>query len=276
MNNTYISHESFLVVLDSRNATTYNNGSMNSDITFEIANAVVMSKECIEMKMVVSTFTCPISFYQINSTNCLIQLSIASALYNYNMPYGNYNVNTFISTLLSILPSGFTLTTNLITNRFTMGYTQNFTITALTTMYDILGLPMNTAYSSTSLSLQFPYVFNMAGLNSLNIVCANVSTKNIDSHDSSVSSILAAVPINGAANGMIYYDKKNDFDMRIRQPSIDYFDIELQDDLGNLIDLNNKHFNLVLQITMLCELPRMVDTFHSILDSGISPTFEHN
>ena len=61
--------ESFLVVLDSRNATTYNNGSYNSDITFNFEEAIRRPENCLMMCCSVLQFSCPNSIYNINTTN---------------------------------------------------------------------------------------------------------------------------------------------------------------------------------------------------------------
>jgi hypothetical protein len=83
-----------------------------------------------------------------------------------------------------------------------------------------------------------------------------------------VSNIAASIPVNASQNGVIYYEKKNDFNIKIREPTIDYFDIALRDDLGNLLDLNNQHYNLVLQFNILKDIPRYVDSFHQILNNN--------
>ena len=65
--------ESFLVVLDSRNATTFNNGDWKSDVTFDLQDSIRQSIDTISMQVVISSFTCPVSFYQINVSNNLIK-----------------------------------------------------------------------------------------------------------------------------------------------------------------------------------------------------------
>ncbi len=97
-NDIFTSKESFLIVLDSRNATTYNNGDLMSDITFDLQDAIQIDpKTTIECSITVLSFVCPVSFYQINNTNNILMLSIANVIHKILIPYGNYNSSTFIN-----------------------------------------------------------------------------------------------------------------------------------------------------------------------------------
>ena len=50
---------------------------------------------------------------------------------------------------------------------------------------------------------------------------------------------------------------------------MDFFDVSLKDDLGNLIDLNNQHYNLVLQFDIISDVPRFNNGFHQLLEKDI-------
>lgn len=84
--------ESFIFVLDSRNATTYTNGSYNSLLSFDLDDAIKI--DGIKMMCCVDSFTIANSIYNINELNN--RLSINN--FKYSIPYGNYNATTFMST----------------------------------------------------------------------------------------------------------------------------------------------------------------------------------
>ena len=89
INNTLCTvKESFLVVLDSRNATTYNNGTYNSDITFMFESPIEKPKHCILMTCSVLQFSCPNSIYNINITNNI--LVINETVSGNSIPYKIY------------------------------------------------------------------------------------------------------------------------------------------------------------------------------------------
>ena len=261
LDNYYTAKESFLVVLDSRNATTYNNGTKHSDITLDLEDVIRMPKNCIVMSVVVNSFTCPISFYQINSTNKIFIFNNIS----YSIPLGNYNASTFSSAIASLIPS-LTLTINTTNNVFTLSNNGVlFTINIGSTVGTVMGFNSSSVYTSSSGGiLVLPYPCNFSGLNSLNILCENLMTKNIHSYSKTTSPILASVPVNGT--GVIYYEKRNDFNTPIRNDIIDSFDIMIQDDLNNYIDFNNQHWNLVLQFDVIFDKPRFSLNFNEILE----------
>ena len=142
--------DSFIVVIDSRNATQYLNGDYNSFVRFLFEEGMYFPHNNIQVTCSVLSFICPNSIYIINETNNLLSLTINSVTTNYYIVKGNYNASNFITYLLSILPTGFTITLNSITNIFTMTYTSNFTINSTSTIYNIMGFKKNTNYSSLS------------------------------------------------------------------------------------------------------------------------------
>ena len=56
------------------------------------------------------------SYYLINENNNDIVINNIK----YSVQFGNYNVNNFITSLLSVIPSGFTITYSSINNRLTL------------------------------------------------------------------------------------------------------------------------------------------------------------
>jgi hypothetical protein len=58
-----------------------------------------------------------------------------------------------------------------------------------------MGFSTNTSVSSTSNSLTMPYTTNFNGLQSFNIHLSNISTKNIDSINKSISNIIQSIPM---------------------------------------------------------------------------------
>jgi hypothetical protein len=228
--NKYMKRESFLVVLDSRNASDYYNGSKNSWLDFEILDVIKRPADCLYMTMCVHSFTCPVSFYIINSTNNFLSITLNSITYPITVPAGNYNVNSFISTLTTLLASvtstTFIITMNDINNILTISNsTFNFTINSTSTIYQIMGFKQATSYTSTNKTLTLPFTVNFSGLNSFNIQIENIKTSNLDSYDNCISNIIAVIPVNADANETLYYEKRNDFEFDVRESIIDYFEV---------------------------------------------------
>jgi hypothetical protein len=270
--NFYTDKENFLVVLDSRNATRYLNSTYNSSVIFEFEDSIKLHSKAIKLSCSLNNFTCPNSIYLINEYNCLLSITVLGVTTNYSILYGNYNVTTFISQLKTQLDSNFTITLNYITNKFTItNLVNDFTINKTSTIYEIIGMVKNTAYTSTSKSLALPYTCNFNGAQSINILFENLNTSNIDSFNKSNSSIIQSIPID-ITSQQISFIRTNEFNFRIRQDTIDFIQIDIKDDLDRFINLNNQHWNITLQFSETKDYERFHynTNFHSILENGYS------
>ena len=71
----YTNTNKFIMVIDSRNADTSNNGTSNSDImTFLFQEPIMIPKGAIKMTCAVLAFTAPNSIYNINRHNNYIHM----------------------------------------------------------------------------------------------------------------------------------------------------------------------------------------------------------
>ena len=141
--------------LSSKNA---NNGSYKSDVTISLPDLHFNERDIVNVLFSLDHCEICNSYYLINENNNDIVIDNIV----YSVQYGNYNVNNFITTLLSVIPSGFTITYSSITNKLTFNYTSNFTINGsslLCTINEIIGLG-NLNITSTSNILVMPYVVN--------------------------------------------------------------------------------------------------------------------
>ena len=107
------------IYLNSSQATTFLNGSKKSNLKFDLKDVVTLDKNSIEVRLSLVSAQIPYSFYQINSTNNKIILYYLGTTTPYYIPYGNYNVNTFITQWNITLNNIITLTYSTVTNTFT-------------------------------------------------------------------------------------------------------------------------------------------------------------
>ena len=272
--------ESFYVVLDSRNSTGTENtsSSMHSCMFWDLKEPIRIEKKYYRLTCNLCSFVSPASFYQVNYTNNVFNFTMNSVVYNIQVSYGNYNANTFITQLLSQLPTGFTMSINTNNNLYTLTHsTYDFIINCnKSTIGNVMGFNSNnlatlnktvtpSTLSSSLLSLTFPYTCNFEGLQSFNIYLDDINTRNIDSLSLSNTSVISAVPVNCDIGGLIVFQSRNEYEFTINQDIIDYLQISLKDDLGNYLDLNNQNFNLVLQFNLYGEDVKRYIQFHDIL-----------
>jgi hypothetical protein len=262
----YTEKENFLVVLDSRNATSYTNGDLHSSVHFDFNEPIRLTKNAIRMTCSVLHFQSPNSLYNINETNSILSTTLNGTTTFYYVDYGNYNANTLKDKLKILLPSAFTITLDTITNKYKFVHsTYNFTMGG--TIGPILGF--NKTVSSSSNTLVMPYTCNFNGLQNLNIHMTNIVTKNVDSFNKSIGNIIQTIPIDPGANS-ISYIKNQDFNIIINQEIIDDIQIDIKDDLNNYLNFNNQHWNLTLYFSIIRDIDRFAhnNNFQSILYSG--------
>ena len=268
--------QSFLVVLDSRNATTFNNGSYNSDVMFDFECAIAKPTHCLLMTCSVLQFSCPNSIYNINETNNFLHITENLAdptgvtEYTIYISYGNYNVNTFMSTLAGLLDRRFTISFNKLNNKLTLSNSTNeFTIKKDSTLYYVMGFDRSTQLQSVNKVYNMPYTCNFNGIQSFNILMPSLNIDNLDSYNKSFNSIIQPIPID-AAIPQISYIKTNDYAFTINQDTIDNINIKISDDMETLVNFNNQHWNLTLCFETISDVNRFdyENTFDNILKYG--------
>ena len=104
-------NDSFTVVWG-KNVSQYLNSDYNLNERFLFEDGLYFLPNSIQITCSVLSFICPNSIYIINENNNLLSLTI-NVTTNYYLIKGYYNVSNFITYLLSILPTGFTMTINL-------------------------------------------------------------------------------------------------------------------------------------------------------------------
>ena len=275
MDNEYIIvKESFLVVLDSRNATTRLNSSWNSSAYFEFEDPLQQDDYTIQMTCSILNFSASNSIYNINETNNFLSITVSSfQQYNISIPYGNYNFNTLQSAIYSIgignIKMSLNQSTNIIT--FTNAIDPLLVINASSTILPVIGGISKTAYTWETVGnnqvVTLPFQCNFNGVNNINIFMPNLNTKNIDSFTKTNSSLIQSIQVFPYAPQIIF-NKTNDYSFTVNQKIIDYIQIDIKDDLERFINFNNASWNLTLCFTLMKEIPRNLNSFHSILQNG--------
>ena len=280
----YTNTNKFIMVLDSRNATTHNNDTYNSDVTFEFEEAIVVPRAALKLTCSVMAFTAPNSICNINKYNNCLHLKYGASNTDVKVyfPYGTYNSTTFMSVFAArvayydaTLGTGLSITLNTITNQFTVSHTsQGVVFLYDSTIAPVMG--MSDAYSQGyagvgSSNVLLPYTCNFTGIQNINIRVANMNTDNIDSLTKSTSNIIQTVPVD-STQGQIIFNKNIDYAFTVKETVIDLLRIVHTDDLGNAIDWGNQHWNMTLFFSLVEDIERFKEdrSFRNILQNGYS------
>ena len=289
MNNSQYSSDSlytntnkFIIAIDSRNGTLYKNGAFNSDITFEFEQPIVVPRQALKLTCSVMAFTAPNSIYTINENNNYLRIIYNSTLLQVYIPYGNYNSTTFMSVFLSTIQgmdttlyTGLGITLNANTNKFTITHNvYGIQFMNTSTISSLIGMVAGTTIGSSTIgafSMTMPYTCNFTGIQNINIHIENMNTDNVDSLTKSNTNIIQTVPVD-ANQSQIIFNKTTDYAFTVKENVIDLLEIVLTDDLGNLINFNNQHWNMTLYFSLVEDIERFKHekSFQHILKTGYS------
>jgi hypothetical protein len=244
------------IYLNSNNAELYLNGQSKSNIEFFFNEALEFDNHILESKISVVNAQFPCSFYLINSTNNQINITISGITTTFNFPYGNYNINTFITQWNTTVGTGWILSFNNITNTFNFRYTSNFIFSDsnINSIFYIIGFQSGNFYNSSSLLLTSSCCVNFGGIQRLNIKSSSFYVNNMDSKLNNVGKIICSVPVSSSQNGYIFYENYTNYKSIFTNKNIGSINLEITDENNNYVNFNNLDFNITFQIDLLREV----------------------
>jgi hypothetical protein len=209
----------------------------------------------------------PNSFYIVNYTNNTLIINSIT----YTLQRGNYSATSFITYLLTILPSGFAITYSTITNKYTITYSTNFTINAglsTSTINSVMGLG-NSNLTSIANTLTLPNCVNFLPLSRLNFR-APLKLRNFNQIDNS-GDILLSLQNNAAQMGVINFSNTIGTRFLIPDKSITSFVLSVTNDVGQVINFNGCDWYLTFQIDV-----EFWDNMENTTFRGIIQQYQNN
>lgn len=205
------------------------------------------------------------SFYIVNYTNNQFVLNGTT----YILVKGNYNVNTFITMLISVLPMGYGLTYNSATTKLTMtNTTVDFTVNAsssASTINLVMGLG-KTDLTSVGRTLTFPNVVNFIPLQRINFRTNYFNFGCYSTSDNS-SDIFLPMQNNAGQNSIINYVNQTTQKFLIQDRNITTFTIRVTDDLNREINFNGVDWYMTVQIDIdYLETPKTDNVAHNFFN----------
>lgn len=251
-------NETIQIHLNSKYATSYNNGS-TSDCNFTLPNIEVADGYYIHLS--VQSCVIPYSFYNIDSTNnslfyqeIIVDGNGAQTGTTNTQIYianGNYNANQLASYLSSNLPRT-TVTYSTITGKYTfINSTNNFIIKSqFSTCLNLLGCSTNDLYNTSALKQLVS--FTPANLSPRQCICvsSNLQTGNINNQLGSNRSIICSIPITTSPFSLITYTN-NGSKFNLYTNFINNITLKLTDQSGVSLNLNGQYFSMTLQLDII-------------------------
>jgi len=243
--------ENRLIVINSSDGTKRNTTYL-SDMIFNFQNILSDDDDIISSNICVMNAQFPVSFYTINETNNIFGVATNLNLFQtFTIPVGNYNANTLITKMNSLVTAGLisvTFSFNSATGKVTIsgdaGVTSITFSSALSQFYKVMGsvFPISTGTSV----LNMPYPLNLLGVKKLVIKSQLLGITSFES-GTNQSVTLTTIPNNNSPFTMISYENRSNLNKSlIRVRKIDSIDIQIEDEDGNKINFNNINWTLTL------------------------------
>lgn len=236
------------IYLNSRTANTYYN-DLISDALYVLPTIEILKDELAYIS--IKNAVIPFSFYNVNNTNNKLNYIVNGINYSVNLTLGNYNVNTLKSHLIELIGDLFNITYVAKTNKFIFTHsTYDFSFLSSSNCFEILGFKDNFNYNSNDFILTSTISINLFTIKNIYVCSNNFILNNIDSNNHNKSNIICSVPVNGSMNSILFYED-NTKHLVHKLDNITNLRISLTDEDGQLIDFNNVHYSITLEITIV-------------------------
>lgn len=193
----------------------------------------------------------PGTFYNVDDVNNLFNYSVGVTNYQILIPQANYNVNSLLTYLSSIMTvQGFTITFNSSTNKYTFTNTTSFIFKSSSTCFEILGFTEGQQFSSVANVLTSNLVVNFFTIRNVLIEISNLITYNKTSNVAENNpSILVSIPITTSQNSVLSYS--NIYGLYEKITTVSNFaslQVRLLDQDLDLLDLNGANWSATIQL----------------------------
>jgi hypothetical protein len=246
-----MSHSSSVCLfLNSQTANSYVNG-YTSECLFVLPSLLIPKKSNISVS--VQTASIPYSFFNCDSFNDKFSYICNDITYDVTIPQGNYNVNTLITALKSIMGPLFNIVYNTLDNTYTFTNTiYDFQLLASSTCFEMLGFKDNINYMSNTRTLKSTICINLFTIRNIYITSNNFMLNNVNSSTPNNSSIICSIPIQSASGSIITYQNIFNVKNEVHNThNLNLVHIKLTDQDGDILDLNGCHFSLTLQLDIV-------------------------
>ena len=267
-----ITIENRLLLLNSRNARIYNNGTYKSDVVFYMRGLLKHEKNLVNFKYQFINATVPVSFYNINETNNVLNYKDDGIPYTITIPTGNYNFNTLSSTMTALFLANTTVMTISINRQngiLTFTGTDIFDFLPTSTILRVLGFIPTVITPSVGVILTAPYPLNLLSPLKLKIKSTAITASNLDTSTNGYSNLISTFPVDQPSFGLIIHENKNIVKYIVRNDIVDDVDIQITDENDNLINFNNIDWCITLMLEITKEIiPVSKDDFETIVKNN--------
>lgn len=248
--------DSRLISLDTNYATRLN-GEYNSNLYFDLPHIVEENPNIKHIEVSLEDATIPVSWYLINDDTKTLNYRYNLTDYKITLKRGNYTSTALLSELSNLfLSRGLTASCTLDKQSGkTLFIFSNplsditFLHTGSEGLFRLLGFLVNTNYSGTT--IQSPTPMNLLGIQKINLSSQSLAT--ISSYSSSPllsNCLIQTIPVDQPAWNQITYINRGTHFGRMKARYLKNIDIQMQDEFGRFLEMNNTNYTLTLQLVI--------------------------
>ena len=186
--------------------------------------------------------------YNVTSRSNTITFSKDGIDTTVTIPNGDYSASelgTILSSLMGSIGDVLFMET---TNKFSFVFSDSLAYSIKsTTMQRILGLKNQTPTAS-GLTYACQGIVDMGGVTNIYIRLRNLTMDNIDTRGTTTGNIIANVSNDTNFGSYIFFNPSEVLYYTVAENSISHLDLELTDQDGNLLELNQASYNLTLTV----------------------------
>jgi hypothetical protein len=249
------------IYISSRNADKYN--VLNTDLSIILRDAIGCGMNQ-SLLLSIRSATIPYSWYNFNELNNKIRYGPASdtsEFYEITIRRGNYSAyqlaHEIASRIFAQSHDTIKITYSMIRNTFTYTIPYSATSRALkfywsqsTASYNLGEFedsPANDRVFNVGTSYESFEQLQLFPISNIYVRSDIVSGTGVN-NEGIATNILEVIPISSPPFGVIYFRNDTGYKLLIQNKLIDSMRIRLEDQDGNLIDLNGKHWQMAVQI----------------------------
>lgn len=233
------------IYLNSKYASIKPNNGDTGICVFEFPNIVLPDGHYVFLSLVSATI--PYSFYSFNANNSALSFSDASGNdYNFEVPYGNYNIYQLRTAILAEMGAGWDISYNSVTNKITFSSIYDFSMNSAS-MNHAIGFMEDESLASTDKMLTSSHGINLNQIRALNMEI-DMPTTTLNIAQPLNQNILGTIPVVCQPYGMIQYENPNSFRTNMYCSNMNMIRVKFIDNQGNLINFNHVNWQATLQI----------------------------
>lgn len=236
-------------------SSSYSTMQDKSNLNFEL-NVPIHSYPNMDMLVSLDSFQFTNSFYTINENNRYFYYSYdsGSTFFVFTLTLGNYDIDSLLAYLNSLMTGFFIFTYNTSTLKITITSSDSrvFRLIGKTSFncFEILGFDSG-GTSSDVTSCTSPYIFNLMSTQVLHITSPNININSVSVKNTRKYNILGSIHVVCASGETQTHTNTNMFKYKISDNTIPFINICIYDQDFNTVNFNNIDWYLNLTFSFV-------------------------